>query len=141
MDTDSDLGDLSQVKLSDVTVSFPIFIDKSTFSPSLIHYVLEVSFPPPSPSTSAPGTSSYNFRSVERVFMDFVRLSKYLTKVVPQCRVVMGKSVVPKRKKGNAVMVGMAIDQRRMILQTYLRSLLLDEAVAKLGTLIYIVFM
>jgi hypothetical protein len=119
-DVDSELGDLNAIKLRDVIVRIPAFIDKSIHSNNLVYFVLEVHFP------------NGLKRVVERLYTDFVRLRKYFGKTIPQCKVQLAPSFLPK-KKANAFAMGSALEQRRVTVENYLRGLLLDEVVAKLG--------
>ena len=124
---DAELGDLTSMHLRDIKVGIPAIIDKSIISTGLYVFILEVTFPN--------GTK----RTVERLYTDFIRLRKYLTKTIPQCKVSMEPTFIPK-KKNDPTILGMSLDYRRDVLQRYLQALLMDEGVEKLGRRVLLEF-
>ena len=127
-ENDTELGDVNLMKLRDIHVRIPAFIDKSLLGNSQVHFVTEVAFPN--------GVK----RTVERLYTDFVRLQKYITKTVPQSKVTMQHTSLPKKKQSNQTLIGLALDQRRGVLESFLNRLLGDEGIAKLAHRVVIEF-
>ena len=128
MENDTELGDVNLMKLRDIHVRIPAFIDKTLLGNSQIHFVMEVSFP------------NGVRRTVERLYTDFVRLQKYIAKTIPQSKVTMQDTSLPKKKQSNQTLIGLALDQRRGVLESFLNRLLGDEGIAKLGHRVMIEF-
>lgn len=121
-EVDTELGDISTISLRDIRVKAPVFVDRSIFgSDQQIVYILQITFP------------NRVKRTVERLYTDFVRLQKHLALTVPQCKVRMKTTYLPKKRLSNQTSIGIVLDQRRSVVETYMRELLADEVIAKLG--------
>ncbi|KAI3653581.1 hypothetical protein MP228_001528 [Amoeboaphelidium protococcarum] len=126
---DPELGDLNSIKLRDIQVSIPAFVEKPLTGSNAHFFVIEVVF--------ANGLK----KSVERLYTDFQRLKKFFGRTIPQCKVQLAASYLPNKKKSDPTARGMAIDYRRQVLEQYLKGLLTDEAVGKLGSRVVIEFL
>ena len=125
---DDNLGDLNECALKDIQVSIPAFIEKLSSSGDDYEFVVEVIFP------------NGAHRTVERLYSDFARIQVLFYKKLPNYKIRFEKTYLPKRGS-NPVPLGMALDQRRLYLQSYLRSLLADEVIGKSATRIMIEFL
>jgi hypothetical protein len=72
---DPELGDLNSIKLRDIQVSIPAFVEKPLTGSNAHFFVIEVVF--------ANGLK----KSVERLYTDFQRLKKFFGRTIPQCKV------------------------------------------------------
>lgn len=137
---------LSPEDLKHAVVRVPCFIDRSIHAHNLVHYVLEVSALNPAhvfstqSSEDAPMCAKSGVKTVVRLYSDFVKLSRFLLKRVPKCRVVLPPTFMPKSKKSQTL-VDLASDERRCCLERFLRALVLDEAATSVASRVLICFL
>jgi len=116
---DPDLEPYLKAPLRDLQVSVPCWIDR-TLTNAGIMFVTVVKV-------------AGNKRTVERSYGDFVKFKKSLARKIPNCKAHQEYTSLPKRKRGNDFSLSLALESRRVALENWLRVLVQDEAVSKLG--------